>query len=226
MSFWEEVKQRNLIKVAAAYAIVAWLLVQVVSVIEAPLGLPGWTDTLVIVILAVGFVVSLFLAWAYELTPDGIKRTKDVPLGESVRRVTGRRLNYSVTGLLALAVAFLVVDNYVLDDRNGSETLEANSEPATGTTLFVLPLQNISPDPDDEPFADGLTDELIRQLQRLPGLRVMGSATSFAYRGRSVPEVSGVRRALRPGGQRRVGRGSPARSLAAQRPVGFPGLAV
>lgn len=99
-SFLRELQRRNVFKVAVAYAIVSWLLIQIIVSIEAPLNLPPWSDTLVIVILGVGFVVAVFLAWAYELTPQGIKQTRTVPNSESVTRVTGRKLDFAIIGLL------------------------------------------------------------------------------------------------------------------------------
>ena len=79
-SVWGELQRRNVVKVAVAYAIVAWLLIQIIVSVEEPLNLPGWTDTFIIILLLVGFIVSLLLAWAYELTPDGVQKTKSVPL--------------------------------------------------------------------------------------------------------------------------------------------------
>lgn len=115
MSFWDEIKRRNVFKVGAAYLIVAWLLAQVASTVAPALALPAWVPPFVLLLLALGFPVALVLAWAYEVTPDGIKRTKTVPLSESIRHLTGQRLNYVVTGLLVLAVGFMAIDDYVLE---------------------------------------------------------------------------------------------------------------
>jgi predicted ABC-type exoprotein transport system permease subunit len=106
-SVWGELKRRNVVKVAVAYAFVAWLLVQVIVSVEAPLSLPDWTDTLVILFLSIGFVVAVFLAWAYELTPEGVKQTKSIPLTESIARVTGRKLDFAIIGLLTLTIGLL-----------------------------------------------------------------------------------------------------------------------
>ena len=100
MAFWGELRRRNVFKVGVAYLIVAWLIAQITNVINEPLGLPDWFDTAVIVFLAIGFPVALILAWAFELTPEGIKRTHDVPPEESITHVTGRKLNYVVLSLL------------------------------------------------------------------------------------------------------------------------------
>jgi hypothetical protein len=100
VSFWGELRRRNVFKVGVAYLIVAWLIAQITNVIDAPLGLPDWFDTAVIVLLAIGLPLALILAWAYELTPEGIKRTHEVPREESITHVTGRKLNYVVLALL------------------------------------------------------------------------------------------------------------------------------
>jgi dienelactone hydrolase len=104
MSIWGELRRRNVFKVGAAYVLVAWILAQVVNVIDRPLNLPEWFDTAVIVLLAVGFPIALLLAWAYELTPEGLKRTEDVPLEQSITASTGQKLNYVLLGLVGGAI--------------------------------------------------------------------------------------------------------------------------
>jgi hypothetical protein len=103
MSVWAELKRRNVFKVGAAYVILAWLIAQVADLFVPNLGLPDWVLRFVVLILILGFPLALFLAWAYEVTPEGIKRTKQVPLSESIRHLTGQRLNYIVTGLCSIS---------------------------------------------------------------------------------------------------------------------------
>jgi hypothetical protein len=117
MSFWGELKRRNVYKVGAAYAIVAWLLMQGADIVSPHLRLPEWTVPLVIILLCIGFPIALLFAWAFELTPDGIKLTKEVPRTESITRLTGKKLNYIVTGLLILAVAYIIFDKIYIDRR-------------------------------------------------------------------------------------------------------------
>jgi hypothetical protein len=107
MSFWGELKRRNVYKVGIAYAIVAWLLIQFADITFPQLNFPLWTVPFVIVVLIIGFPVALLLAWAYEVTPDRIKRTKQVPLTKSIRHLTGQKLNYVLAGLLVMAVGFI-----------------------------------------------------------------------------------------------------------------------
>ena len=127
MSFLGEVRRRNVFKVGAAYLIVAWLLIQIAVAVFPVLQLPEWGVPFVTILLLLGFPVALVLAWAYELTPEGIKPTKHVPFGDSVSHITGRRLNFVVSGLLLVALVYVVVDAYVLTD-------DVDSEPRTVLT--------------------------------------------------------------------------------------------
>jgi hypothetical protein len=112
MSIWGELRRRKVVKVAAVYAVTAWLLVQVVVTVEEPLGLPGWVDTLVIVLLATGFPVALVLSWAFDVTPEGIRQTTG---SHGAPAPGGSLFGYVSQGLVLLAVAFLVVNEFVRD---------------------------------------------------------------------------------------------------------------
>lgn len=184
MSFWNELKRRNVFKVGAAYLVVAWLITQVVATVDEPLNLPDSLDTIVILLLAIGFPVALLLAWAYELTPAGLKPTAEVDRDESITRLTGQRLNYVVTALLVLAVAFLAIDRFVVG-RATATLPEAESTadeaggpgpeiaPAVrGPSVAVLPFENLSSDPDQDYFADGISLELRDQLYNAEALYV------------------------------------------------------
>ena len=114
-SVWQELKRRNVVKVAAAYAIVGWILVEVSSTVFPVLQIPDWAVALVTMLLLLGFPVALILSWAYDLTPQGIERTKSVPVSESITKVTGRKLDFVIIGVLAIAVTFFAVDRFVLD---------------------------------------------------------------------------------------------------------------
>ncbi|HEY5623668.1 MAG TPA: hypothetical protein VIV14_07890, partial [Gammaproteobacteria bacterium] len=182
--FVEELKRRNVVRVAAAYAVLSWLLVQIIVSVEEPLSLPDWTDTLVIVLLAVGFVLAVFLAWAYELTPDGIKRTKSVPLS---LHASGRRIDFLIIGALVLALGFVVVDQYVFEDDEAPKLVtDAPLEPSDRPSIVVLPFANVSADEAQEYFADGLTDDLITDLNKISGLFVIGRTSSFSFKGAPV----------------------------------------
>jgi TolB-like protein/Flp pilus assembly protein TadD len=188
-SVWGELKRRNVVKVAVAYAVVAWLIVQIIVSVEAPLNLPDSTDTLVIVFLAIGFVVAIFLAWAYELTPEGVKQTKAVPLSESIARVTGRKLDFAIIGLLVLAVGFMFVENYVLPESSESNVPTGDVLPSS---VAVLPFDNLSPNADDAYFAAGLHEEVLNQLAKLRDLSVISRTSVLRYTdsGLSIPEIA------------------------------------
>jgi TolB-like protein len=209
MSFWGELRRRNVVKVAVAYAIVGWILVQVAATLFPALQLPQWTVTLVAALIVIGFPVALLLSWAYELTPEGIKRTKEVPLAESVTHLTGNKLNYIVTALLVLAVAFMAVDNYVLNDSDAisSEPAAASagapaeppipatpetSQAAMPNSVAVLPCDNFSTDPENAFFAASLHEELLNQLFKLRNMNVIARTSVLQYAGvaRPIPEIA------------------------------------
>lgn len=146
MSFFTELKRRNVFRVGAAYAIVAWLMIQIVVAVKAPLHLPDWTDTLIIILLFIGFPVAIFLAWVYELTPEGIKTTTPEGPAQFHTRTTGQRLNYFIIGALALAAGFVLVDRYVLNVPG--TTMVASSIPtATSATKQETNTRNTVPVP-------------------------------------------------------------------------------
>jgi TolB-like protein len=187
MSFWGELRRRNVFKVGAAYLIVAWLLIQVAGQVFPQLQLPSWAPTLVTVLLIIGFPVALVLAWAYELTPEGIKAASDAPLAGGTAATRGRKLNIVVTGLLVLALGFIVVDRFVLD---GSGTTATAAGPPR---LAVLPCENQSPDASDAYFATQMHEEIVQQLGKLSGLRVISRSSVMQYAaGPARPAVSRI----------------------------------
>jgi hypothetical protein len=210
MSFWGELKRRNVYKVGIAYAIVAWLIAQAVDIAFPALHLPGWTVTFVIALLIIGFPIALILAWSYEVTPDGIKLTKEVPKAESITRLTGKKLNYIVTGLLILAVAYIIFDKVYIDRRavetEVAPTVAEQLPPVVEVkeapkTIAVLPFVDLSPESDQEYLVDGLSEELLNSLCQIPGLNVTGRTSSFSFKGsnktvQEIGEVLGVENIL------------------------------
>jgi TolB-like protein/tetratricopeptide (TPR) repeat protein len=209
MSFWGELKRRNVFKVGAAYAIVAWLIVQVATAILPSFEAPRWIIQTLVFLLVVGLPVALLLAWVYEVTPEGIKRTESVSPGESITPVTGQRLNYIVAALVAIAVVFLVAERYLPDDRGSmrdtqaaatgetaSNPTRAAEEPAAPAVLensvAVLPCTNFSTDPENAFFAASLHEELLDQLFKLRSLNVIARTSVLQYAGaaRPVPEIA------------------------------------
>jgi adenylate cyclase len=158
MSFWEEDRRRKVVRVAVVYSVVAWLLVQVVVTVEEPLSLPGWMDTFVIVLVLVGFPLALILSWAYDLTPTGIERTKILERSdESSQQSTA--------------------------DISQEQESPLNVLPYS---IAVLPFTNISDDPEQEYFSDGLTEDIITDLSLIPGLFIIARNSTFTYKGKSV----------------------------------------
>jgi TolB-like protein len=208
MSFWAELGRRNVYKVGVAYAIVAWLLAQVASVFAPALSLPQWVTPFVVFLLILGFPIALTLAWAYEVTPEGIKRTRQVPLENSIRHVAGQKLNYIVTGLLVVAVGFIAADYYLLRDTPTENAAAAArvAEPTpagvtavdSGTTesarpiVAVLPFDNLSPNPDDAYFASGLHEEILHQLEKLDAIKVISrtSVMRYAENRPAIPQIA------------------------------------
>jgi hypothetical protein len=185
MAFWAELRRRNVVKVGIAYIIVAWLTAQVVDVVKEPLSLPGWFGSVVVVLLGVGFPIALILAWAYEITPEGVKKTRLVPLEESITQLTAGKLNYVVTILLVLAVGFIVLDNYVLtaDRRAVPDADQASTSSSRDLrSIAVLPFANRSAEPDDEFFVAGIHDDILSQLARISSLKVISRTSVMGYR--------------------------------------------
>jgi TolB-like protein/tetratricopeptide (TPR) repeat protein len=184
MSVFGELKRRQVIKVAAAYAIVSWLLVQIASVLAPALRLPDWVVSLVVLLLILGLPVAVFLAWAYELTPDGVRRTGISSIPESARNPTGRRLEHLIVVLLVATLAFLAIDRYVLEEREEQATLV---DEARGPSVAVLPFVSMSGDPEQTYFSEGIAEELLNVLARIPELRVPSRTSSFSFEGTNTP---------------------------------------
>ena len=171
-SIWGELKRRNVVRVSVAYAIVSWLILQLTDVLMPLLSLPEWVGRFVILLLVIGFLLALILSWAYELTPEGIKKEKDVDRSESVTHLTGRKLDFAIIGLMAAAIIYLVLDNYVLEQA----PLDAVEE-VSEKSIAVLPFDDLSQAGDQEYFSDGMTEEIITKLSHIGKLRVISRTT-------------------------------------------------
>lgn len=178
MSIFEELKRRNVFRVGAAYVVVAWLIMQVADVVLNNIEMPAWIFHLILLLLAIGFPVSLLLAWAYELTPDGIKKETDIATSASVARQTGHKLNYVIIGALVVAVIYLVVFRDWIDVERQVSLQTLIARPA----VIVLPFENTSGDENQDYLAFGLTDELIAGLQHTRDFPVVSRNASLEYR--------------------------------------------
>ncbi len=174
-NFFVEAKRRNVYKVAIAYAIVAWLLIQVATQVFPFFEIPNWAVRLVVLLLVIGFPVAMILAWAFEVTPEEIKRAEDVDLGKSVRRKTGRKLDFFIIAVLLLVIGILVF-----------QRLHPNVSPAVSSALeksiAVLPFDNLSRDPDNAYFSDGIQDEILTKLATVRDLKVISRTSTAKYK--------------------------------------------
>ena len=184
-----ELKRRNVFKVGVLYVVIAWLLLQAADIILPALDIPEWSMRLVLVLLALGFPLAIFFAWAFELTPEGLKREKEIDRSESDTHRTGRKLDVIIICFLLVAVVLLVLDNYLLEsDEPEEDYLVDTSE----KSLAVLPFLNLSDDPNNEYFSDGLAEELLNVLVRVDGIRVASRTSSFQFKGQElgIPEIA------------------------------------
>ncbi len=191
--FLQELKRRNVIRVAIFYAVASWLVLQVADVLFGLIGVPDWSLRLVGGILLLGFPFALVLAWAFELTPEGLKREKDVEREKSITPHTGRKLDIAILAMLALTVAFVAWDRLTrvpgeppVPEASAPPAAVPSeaSGPAEDLSIAVLPFVNMSGDADNEYFSDGLSEELLNVLAKIDDFRVAGRTSSFAFKGK------------------------------------------
>jgi len=183
MSFLGEIKRRKVFQVAAVYLIVAWLIMQIVDVVNEPLSLPGWFDTVVILLLAVGFPITLMMSWAFDLTPKGVVRDEG-----GVVHSGGRSLEYVLIGVLVIAVGWL---GYRVElspsDQGANVAAEQDPVNVLPNSVAVLPFDNMSADPEDGYFAAGIHDEILNQLAKIQNLNVIARTSVMQYAGAARP---------------------------------------
>jgi TolB-like protein/Tfp pilus assembly protein PilF len=183
MNFFSELKRRNVYKVAIAYAVVAWLLIQAASIFFPAFDAPPWVMKIFIIVIIFGFPVALIFSWAFEITPEGIKRESEIEPNKSITRRTGRKI-VAVTIALAVVAAGLFVYQLV---RSKSD---ASGSPTTATiankSIAVLPFDNLSRDPDNAYFAEGVQDEILTRLAKVADLKVISRTSTQHFK--STPE--------------------------------------
>ena len=188
--FLKELKRRNVFRVGVAYVIVSWLIVQVIETVSDPLGLPEWTEAFFIVLVLAGLPLVLIFAWAFELTPEGLKKTKEVDKVESVTAHTGKKLNYAIIGVLVLALVYSFWERQGMVERvETAAVTEAGVQEVVKTSaasIAVLPFVNMSADPEQEYFSDGISEELLNLLAKIPELRVPARTSSFQFKGQNL----------------------------------------
>jgi len=179
-----ELNRRNVFRVAIVYALVAWVLLQIADVLFPALTLPDWTVRLVAGLLILGFPVAILFAWAFELTPDGLRRESEVPQGQSITGRTARKLNAAVVWILIVAVAVFAVDKFVWQAEDSTAPADVAAE-LDDKSIAVLPFANMSDDPANEYFSDGISEELLNLLAKVPELRVIGRTSSFQFKNKN-----------------------------------------
>jgi len=195
MSLYHELKRRNVIRVAIAYLAGSWLLVEVSETLFPIYGLPDAAVRLVVTVLAIGFPLLLIFSWVFEFTPEGLKLEKDINPAVSVSQHTGKKLDRVIIVLLALALGYFAVDKFVLEPARVSDLVEETARQARSESLVesygdksiaVLPFVNMSAEPEQEYFSDGISEELLNLLAKIPELRVISRSSAFFFKGKDV----------------------------------------
>jgi len=206
MSFFAELRRRNVFRVGAAYVVTAWLLIQVAETIFPLFGFDDTPARVVVIVLAICFVPALVLAWAFEITPEGLKRESEVDRDVSVAQRTGKKLDRIIMAVLALALGYFAFDKFVLEPgREAAKEEQQAAQLATATeqarregrtealvesygdkSIAVLPFVNMSDDPGNEYFSDGVSEELLNLLAKVPELRVISRSSAFSYKGKDI----------------------------------------
>jgi TolB-like protein/lipopolysaccharide biosynthesis regulator YciM len=215
--YLKELQRRNVFRAVAAYVVLGWILLQVAGGLEDALSLPPWFDTIIAALLAIGFPVVIIVSWVYEITADGLQKTRDVVDHQSISSDTGRRLNYITVAGIVVLLGVVVADRFV--SRPDSDSAPVTATPEIGTpetitsssskSIAVLPFVAMTASQDDEFFADGLSEEVLNVLAKIDGLKVAGRTSAFYYKGknedlRTIAEALGVANILE-GSVRRSG---------------------
>lgn len=201
-SLFAELRRRNVFRVALAYVIVGWVVLQVAETLAPLMQLPEWTVSLTLYIGIIGFPFALLFAWAFELTPEGLKRSTEVQAEDSITHVTAGHINRLLTLLLLIAIGLLVGERWLGGTETSADSIEpapvAASTPLETTetevapkSIAVLPFVNMSNDPEQDYFSDGISEELLNALAKISELRVAARTSSFSFKGKNqpVPEI-------------------------------------
>jgi len=198
MSLIGELKRRNVFRAAAAYVAVSWLTVQVVETLFPIFGYGETAVRTIVLVLAIGVVPALIAAWFLELTPEGLRRDREVDHEAPGVRALAKRVDRGIVVVLLLAVSYFAVDKFVLDPARDTAREEAAKaqgraealvESYGDNSIVVLPFDNMSADPGQEYFSDGIAEELLNLLSRIPELRVVSRQTSFSLKGQGLDVV-------------------------------------
>jgi TolB-like protein len=185
--------------VAIGYVVSSWLLIQVADLVLENIGSPDWVMQTIMLLLTLGFPVVVFFSWAYEVTPEGIKRESEIDRTQSIRHHTGRKLDRAIVAALVLALGYFAYDKFVLGPQRVSELVEGMKQAVTeqaavatdvpaepDNSIAVLPFVNMSSDQEQEYFSDGLSEELLNLLAKIPELHVAARTSSFSFKGKDL----------------------------------------
>ena len=198
-SFLAELRRRNVLRAGALYVAGVWALAQGIAQLGPSVGLPDWTTRSFLAAAVIGFPFFLAFAWFYEFTPEGLKRESEIDPAESITAHTGRKLDFAIIGVLAIAVVLLLTDRFVL--RHGVNEAVPTMAAATipdiekDPSIAVLPLVDMSQGKDQEYFSDGISEELLNLLAKVPKLRVIARTSSFSFKGKDV-DIADIARKL------------------------------
>lgn len=187
-NFLAELKRRNVYRVAVAYAIIAWLLVQIATQTFPVFAIPNWAVRLVVVLILLGFPVALIFAWIFELTPEGLKRTEDIAPHESISRRTGKKLDFVIIAVLLGAIFFLLFNRTRPAPRGGGAVPEKS--------IAVLPFENLSDEKENAFFADGIQDDILTSLAKIRDLKVTSRTSVMGFRGKETRNLREIGRTL------------------------------
>jgi TolB-like protein len=219
MSFFNELKRRNVFRVGIAYLVGAWLLIQISDIVIDNIGAPPIVLQVIFLALGIGFFISLFIAWAFELTPEGVKREKDVDRSRSIAPQTGKKLNNTILVMMALAIAYLLFDKFSgpelpgtdhFSQQTSGQTTDTNEKSALSPieaiaqasneaeqvisrqSIAVLPFDNRSRNVDDEYFTEGMHDDLLTNLSRIASLKVISRTSVNQYKEteKTIPQIA------------------------------------
>ena len=194
MTFFTELKRRNVIRMAGLYLVGAWLLVQVAGTVLPMFDAPVWLPRSIVILIAIGFVPALIFSWVFELTPEGLKRDEHVKPEDSIAPQTARRMDRMIIVVLVLALTYFGFDKFVLAPRRDAAlvaaTAKTSAHPTQGQaisrkSIAVLPFTDLSPDHDQEYFSDGIAEEILGALTQVRDLKVAGRTSSFYFKGKN-----------------------------------------
>lgn len=189
MRFFEELKKRNVYKAGVAYVVTSWLLLQIVDVVGPGLGWDESTTTILLKILIIGFPIALLIAWLYELTPKGLRRTGEAETSTGDKKRIGRKVNHFIIGVLGLAVCLLLAERmFFVNDSSNTPSQQAGMVylPEFTSSIAVLAFDDMSPNKDQEYLSDGISEEILNYLAKYKDLKVISRTSSFAYKGKDV----------------------------------------